>query len=92
MSKARPVIIMQSDKIDSFKSIIICPLTSFDSHDISTRVFIPKGDETGISKDSFAMTDKLMVVLKNEFGQKLGELDSRTLDDVEVAIKIVLDL
>jgi len=92
MSKARPVIVMQSDNIGSFKSIIICPLTSFDSHDIPTRVFVPKGSKTGISKDSFAMTDKLMVVLKNEFGQKLGELDSRTLGNVGTAIKVVLDL
>ena len=37
-AKARPVVIVQNDSYNSFDSVILCLLTSYDSSDISTRV------------------------------------------------------
>ena len=37
-SKPRPVVIVQSDAVDRFDSVITCLLTSYDSSDIDTRV------------------------------------------------------
>ena len=37
-SKPRPVVIVQSDAVDRFDSVITCLLTSYDSSDIVKRV------------------------------------------------------
>lgn len=39
-SKARPVVIIQDDKINSFDSVILCLFTTYDSEDIKTRVCV----------------------------------------------------
>lgn len=41
-SKARPVVVIQSDEHNSFDSVILCLFTSFESEDISTRVRIER--------------------------------------------------
>ena len=33
-SKARPVVIVQSDEVDGFDSIVLCLMTTFESSDI----------------------------------------------------------
>ena len=37
-SKARPVVVIQSDEHSSFDSVILCLFTTFDSKEIETRV------------------------------------------------------
>lgn len=61
-SKARPVVIIQSDKHDSFDSVILCLFTSYESGDISTRVRIEPSSENGLQKVSYVMTDKIVTV------------------------------
>ena len=39
-SKPRPVVVIQSDEITQFQSVVLCLLTSFDSTNIPTRVRI----------------------------------------------------
>ena len=46
-SKAGPVVVIQSDKHDSFDSVILCLFTSFESGDISTRVPVEPSTENG---------------------------------------------
>lgn len=61
-SKARPVVAIQSDKHDSFDSVILCLFTSYESGDISTRVRIEPSSENGLQKVSYVMTDKIVTV------------------------------
>lgn len=49
-SKARPVVVIQSDKHDSFDSVILCLFTSYESGDISTRVRIEPSSENGLQR------------------------------------------
>lgn len=44
-SKPRPVVIVQSDAVDRFDSVITCLLTSYDSSDIDTRVRLEPSPE-----------------------------------------------
>jgi len=59
-SKARPVVIVQSDDIDMFDSIVLCLLTTFDSSEILTRVRIMPDLENGLRKNSYIMTEKII--------------------------------
>lgn len=61
-SKARPVVVIQSDKHDVFDSVILCLFTTFESGDISTRVRIEPSAENGLQKVSYVMTDKIVTV------------------------------
>ena len=42
-SKARPVVIIQSDEHNSFDSVILCLFTTYESRDIETKVFVAAG-------------------------------------------------
>ena len=61
-SKPRPVVIVQSDAVDRFDSVITCLLTSYDSSDIDTRVRLEPSPENGLNKVSYVMTDKIVTV------------------------------
>jgi mRNA interferase MazF len=73
-SKARPIVIVQSEPGITFNSVILCLFTTFDSSAISTRVRIEPSDDNGLKKTSYVMTEKLLTVDTNELGVKIGEL------------------
>ena len=52
-SKARPVVIVQSDDVQGFDSVVLCLLTTFDSTDVPTRVRVEPSVENGLEKTSF---------------------------------------
>ena len=91
-SKARPVIIAQSDNIQSFDSIILCLLTTFDSSQITTRVFIPSNSLNGLKKDSYVMTEKIVTVDKRELGEKVGILTNEELEKISTQLAVVLGI
>ena len=49
-SKARPVVIVQSDNINRFDSIILCLFTTYESDEIATRVRISANPANGLKK------------------------------------------
>ena len=73
-SKARPVVVIQSDEHNSFDSVILCLFTSFESGDISTRVRIEPSAENGLQKVRYVMTDKIVTVDKSMLGKRIGVL------------------
>ena len=54
------MVVIQSDKHDSFDSVILCLFTSYESGDISTRVRIEPSSENGLQKVSYVITDKIV--------------------------------
>lgn len=56
-SKARPVVIVQSDKIRGFDSVVLCLMTTFESSGIPTRVRVEPSTDNGLDRTSFVMTD-----------------------------------
>ena len=91
-SKARPVVIIQSDKHDSFDSVILCLFILFGSDDIKTRVFVGASSESGLVKDSYVMTEKIVTVDKNMLGEKIGCLSEKDMKAVSKQLKVILDL
>lgn len=91
-SKARPVVIVQSDDIDRFDSIVLCLLTTFESSQIPTRVRIVPDLENGLRKDSYIMTEKIITVDKRELGEKIGILNQDQLDEISLQLKVVLGI
>ena len=80
-TKPRPVVIIQSDELVQFQSVVLCLLTSFDSSNISTRVRVEPNPDKGLTKTSWVMTDKITTVPKEMLQTKIGSLNSQTLDN-----------
>ena len=71
-SKARPVVVVQSDDHDEFDSVILCLFTTYESSNIETRVHVKRSRENGLNMDSFVMTEKIVTVNKNMLGERIG--------------------
>ena len=91
-SKARPVVVIQSDNHNSFDSVILCLFTSFESGDISTRVPVEPSAENGLQKKSFVMTDKIVTVDKKMLGKRVGALSDEDMSAISEQLKIILGL
>ncbi len=91
-TKARPVVIIQSDSHDSFDSIILCLFTTFESSKIKTRVFIPANETNGLLKDSYIMTEKIVTVDKNMLGEHIGSLTNKEMEEVSTQLRRILEL
>lgn len=91
-SKARPVVIIQSDAHCSFDSVILCLFTTYDSSNIETRVFVKATPQNGLNKDSYVMTDKIVTVDKAILGELLGQLSDDDMSAISIQLKRILDL
>ncbi len=91
-SKARPVVVIQSDKHDSFDSVILCLFTSYESGDISTRVRIEPSSENGLQKVSYVMTDRIVTVDKSMLGKRVGVLSDDDMLAVSEQLRDILGL
>ena len=91
-SKARPAVIIQSDDVNNFDSIILCLFTTFESDQISTRVSIYADSTTGLRKDSYVMTEKIITVDKRELGERIGKLAADQMKDIANQLVVVLGI
>lgn len=91
-SKARPVVVIQSDEYNTFNSVILCLFTTYDSSDIKTRVFVEASEKNGLIRDSYVMTDKIVTVDKSALGESIGRLSDRDMASVSEQLRIVLGL
>lgn len=91
-TKPRPVVIIQSDELVQFQSVVLCLLTSFDSSNIPTRVRGDPDPDNGLVKTSWAMTNKITTAPKEMLQMKIGSLNSQTLDAINIQLAVVLNL
>ena len=91
-SKARPVVIIQSDDVNNFDSIILCLFTTFESDQITTRVRISADSTNGLKKDSYVMTEKIITVDKRELGERVGKLTANQMRDIANQLVVVLGI
>ena len=90
-SKARPVVVVQSDDVD-FNSTVVCLLTTFESSGVPTRVLISADESNGLLSDSYVMTEKLAAVERGEFGQCLGRLTNQQMKQITEGIAQILSI
>jgi len=91
-SKARPVVIVQSDSISRFDSIVLCLFTTYVSDQIPTRVRIPADSINGLKKDSYVMTEKIITVDKRELGERIGNLTIDQMNAIVAQLAIILEI
>ena len=86
------MVVIQSDKHDSFDSVILCLFTSYESGDISTRVRIEPSSKNGLQKVSYVMTDKIVTVDKSMLGKRVGVLSDDDMLAVSEQLRAILGL
>lgn len=91
-SKARPVVIVQSDDHSSFDSVILCLFTTYNAENIDTRVRVAASGENGLLKDSYVMTDKIVTVDRAMLGEPVGELSEEDMAEVSAKLRVILGL
>jgi mRNA interferase MazF len=90
----RPAVVVSREALNRYSPVIvICPLTD--------AVHIPRlypsdvpvrAPEGGLAKDSVVLTGQVRAIAKSRLLQRLGELRPETMEQVEQALKITLDL
>ena len=91
-SKARPVVIVQSDSESNFDSVILCLFTTFEAKNASTRVRIEPAAENGLENVSFVMTEKIVTVERTMLGKHIGNLTSSEMRLIAGKLAKILDI
>ena len=91
-SKPRPVVIIQSDEITRFDSVITCLLTSYNSENMPTRVRVEPHAENGLLKTSWIMTDKIVTMERSLLGEHIGVLSDPIMEQVSLQLISMLGL
>ncbi len=89
----RPCLIIQNDKGNQYSPLtIIAPLTSKKfTKEYPTNVFLLK-NESGLDKDSTILLNQIKTIDKSRMMRKISSLSSFLMSQVDMAIKISLDL
>lgn len=91
-SKARPVVIIQSDEVSGFDSVVLCLLTTCESSGIPTRVRVEPTVQNGLEKTSYVMTEKIASVSRAMLGRRIGMLEEEVMREVSEKVAVVLGL
>ncbi len=92
----RPVIILSHDgfnKTPGWRSVIVVPVSTSAGQAMRgpTAVSLPKG-AAGLKKDSVALCHQITTLDRAKLTQRLGNLSSDLLNQVEEGIKAAIDL
>lgn len=91
-SKPRPMLVVQSDLIDSFESAVVCLITSDELEGALTRVKVEPSPSNGLMRSSWVMTDKLFSFKPTQFRERIGELTDGEMEQVSEQLRRVLGL
>jgi mRNA interferase MazF len=86
--KPRPAIVVQSDKFDATKSIVVCPLTHTAVDAEPARFMLAPSQANGLLARSYVMVDKIASLPKTKVRRRIGQLapGDVTLLDQHIAI------
>ena len=89
----RPVLVLQNDIGNEFsQTTIIAPLTTTKFiKEYPTNVFFLKGT-AGLKADSTVLLSQVRVIDKIRLESRIGHLTEKSMEKVEVALKVSLDL
>jgi mRNA interferase MazF len=90
----RPVVVVSRNAINQYSSVIvIAPLTTASNvkKNYPNNVAITKG-EAGLPVDSILLGGQVRAIAKSRLLRKRGELSSQTIQQVDQALRITLDL
>jgi mRNA interferase MazF len=92
-SGVRPVLIVQTDRANPHSPhTIIVPFTSrIRQRLLPSHVVVPAG-EGGLTQDSVALGEQIRVIDHGRLQSKLGELPATRMQEVDDALRTILDL
>jgi mRNA interferase MazF len=90
----RPVVVVSRDALNQFTPIcVVCPLTDAAN---KKKVFPShvglSAASTGLKLDSIVLTEQVRAISKTRLRRQVGSLDRRTMQQIEAALKVTLDL
>ena len=90
-TKARPVLIIQSDEY-AYDSVITCLVTSYDTSFDELRIPIIPDADNGLNGISYLMFDKIFSFAREDLAQRIGTLSAETMKTVDEKLKLILGL
>lgn len=90
----RPGVIVSRNAINQYSPVVVvCPMTDA-AHvpKLYPSDVLIKAPEGGLAKDSVILTAQIRAVAKHRFLRLLGELRLETMEKIDRALKITLDL
>jgi len=94
VDKRRPAVVVQTDEVREprTRSILVVPLTSRTHLEgLPGNVRLDRR-VTGLSKPSVANVYDVQKVLRADFDERVGQLPSRSMDEVDEGLRLVLAL
>jgi mRNA interferase MazF len=91
--KARPAVIVQTNALPAaHASVIVCQMTSEIAVAPDFRITIEPTENNGLRTRSQVMADKPVTIRRERVGRKIGSLDEKDIDRLNVALAFVMGL
>ncbi len=90
IQKLRPAVVVSNNVLnDNSPVVVVCPITDSTGKKSPIHIVLPK-NEGGLKKESVAHCGQLRTVDKSRLYEKLGNLSSKKMSEIETGIKYVL--
>ena len=90
--KARPSVVVQTERLSAIESVILCPFTSDITDSEPVRVTVAPTPENGLRKPSQIMVDKIAAVQREKCHEVIGRIDSEAIRKLDAALALVVGL
>lgn len=88
--KPRPALVVQSDAINpTHSSVAVCLVTSSLRADSLFRLTVQAGPDTGLSRTSQIMVDKIVALPREKIGHVIGHVDRETMARFDRAFAVI---
>lgn len=93
LGRPRPGVIVQADEFNKdLSTIFICPISSDVQEKLPLRPIIEAKPSNGLRLRSQIMTDKMIPLRHDRIRRVIGRIDSRTSEQLDRALLVVLGL
>ena len=91
--KPRPAVIVQTDALPAaHASVVVCQMTSDIAEAPDFRITIEPTENNGLRTRSQVMADKPVTIRRERIGRKIGSLDRKDINRLNVALAFVMGL
>jgi mRNA interferase MazF len=91
--KPRPAVIVQTDALPAeHASVIVCQMTSDIAEAPDFRITIEPTEKNGLRTRSQLMADKPVTIRRERIGRKIGSLDEKDIERLNIALAFVMGL
>lgn len=93
LGRPRPGVIVQADQFTkNLLTIFVCPISSDVQEELPLRPIIEARPSNGLRLRSQIMTDKMIALRHDRVRSVIGQIDSRTSEQLDRALLVVLGL